>query len=210
MVCGGGSDDVPGGVCEVSLPHEDRGVRSTRGPKMEVLNKTSLGLACRRRRVDSIKQVVVHRNTVGKNALEIAEWYAKNPKYTGGKMPYHVVIQRDGTVEQAVGFGRVAPGAAGMNQTGIQITLVGDFRRHLPTPEQAFALYQCCKDSARFIGTVNIIGHTEKRPSAVDPDKECPGRLLNMDGLRKHVLEDFEPWDTNQMVGELTKRGWKI
>jgi hypothetical protein len=177
---------------------------------MALLDRTYLGKTCKGRRLDAIELVVVHRSGVGSTAEELAKWFSDNPQYTGGKPPYHVFIRADGTKELLVRLGKIAPGAIIANKTGVQVALEGDFRKHSATPEQATALKEVCLDLCGFIGSVNIEGHDEIDGARADPNKACPGKCLNMDGLRSLVTEYFEPWPEREALDRLKEKGWVI
>lgn len=176
---------------------------------MEILKKVQLGSNCKRRSISAVKFLVIHRIGIGIDAEEIAAWYAANPQYTGGKMPYHTIIKRDGTVEQAVSLNKVAPGATFLNYNGIQIALVGDFRKAPPTPAQAEALVKVAKELCNWMGTPAIVGHTEVQGASANPNKVCPGKHLNLSGLRDLVYLSFNP-NTPGDISGMEKRGWVV
>jgi len=177
---------------------------------MDILDKTSCGANCKKRRADAVRMVVVHRTDVGADAEETAKWFAANPRYTRGKMPYHAVVHRDGRVEQAVALARIAPGAGVVNKVAVQVAVKGDPRKEPLSPKQAASLVKVCKDLCSWIGVVDVRGHDEIKGGRADPDKSCPGEHLNMDGLREAVREDFAAWDTDELEDRMEQAGWKV
>jgi len=130
---------------------------------------------------------VIHRNSVGKTIDDMAVFFLETePQHTGGKFPYHYVIDGQGTVFQCVPEQWVAPGAVAFNEAGVQVALFGDFRKRPPTVKQGLALVRLCQDLYKQ-GATDIIGHTEREGGTADPDKVCPGPRLNLDGLRSQV-----------------------
>jgi hypothetical protein len=72
---------------------------------------------------------------------------------------------------------------------------VGDFRKHEPTVSQWGALCDVCEDLATFIGpNAKIMGHTEFPGASADPNKVCPGPLLDMNALRDLVEDTKVYW----------------
>ena len=144
------------------------------------------------RDIGIIQHIVIHRNTKGANALELAKWlHDEGYKWTGSKrMSYHFVIRKDGTVDQAVPLHIEAPGAKGMNRSGVQIALCGDFRKHRPTKEQMHSAKKLCAMLTELLPKAKIVGH--------DPKKPCPGKHLSVDNLRLLVREYRETASRNR------------
>jgi N-acetyl-anhydromuramyl-L-alanine amidase AmpD len=155
---------------------------------VEVENKIGeLGHADPFRLPERITQLVIHRCGVGKDAAEIAEFYQDNPEYTGGKMPYHLVVHPNGRIEQCVELGTVAPGALRLNRSGIQIACIGDFREEPPAVKQSMALIEICTMLSEWVNKVAIVGHTDEAGASIDPDKVCPGKHLPTKNLQSLV-----------------------
>jgi N-acetyl-anhydromuramyl-L-alanine amidase AmpD len=111
--------------------------------------------------------------------------------YTGGKFPYHLLITQAGTIEQCLPLSYNAPAAMSeLNRTGIHIALVGDFRKEAPRNDQEVTLANLCHTlQLAYNWKLEIVGHTDKAGSSSDPNKECPGRKLDLDHLRE-TLDD--------------------
>lgn len=148
----------------------------------------------RRRDFESVSKLIVHRigGELGKDAIEISKAFQDTRKYkagsyTGGHMPYHFVINRDGRVQQALTLGDNAPHAKRYNSTGVAVALIGDFRVYPPSFEQ----YDALKRFAGFwrLYGLEIHGHDELHGASSDPNKACPGHLLPMGKLRSDADE---------------------
>lgn len=131
---------------------------------------------------------VNHRIDVGETAEAIAEFFATHPdglEATGGQMPYPLVITRSGVIQQALELGDWSPHAMRFSFSGLGIGWIGDFRKHPPTEAQL--------STGLWITTLlmgwglRIVGHTELKGAARDPDKQCPGDLLDLAWLRREA-----------------------
>jgi N-acetyl-anhydromuramyl-L-alanine amidase AmpD len=156
---------------------------------MTIIDRTELGLTCPRRDLSKITTVLVHRIEDAENATDLAQFFRDHPEYTGGKMGYHILIQRDGVVEQAVEFARASQGAIVANPYSIQIACVGDLTKYPLTTSQQCSLLDTCVDLCEWIGydKAQLKGHTEIPGATRDPKKDCPGKMLDMGELRKLV-----------------------
>ncbi len=172
---------------------------------------TRLSTSEKKRDVSGVKYLVVHRSHLAETGEITAEWFKTHDEGgTGRKIPYHIYIRKDGTIEQLVPFGRIAPGATSLNKTGIQIALCGDLRQYPPTPKQAEALGKVLQDLTSWLGKVRIVGHTEIPGTSSDPTKECPGKHLNMDGVRKLAEENYVAWNKAEANALLREKGWVV
>ena len=165
---------------------------SSRFPAPVVENKIEVlgGRYGYRARVpEAIDRIVVHRIDVGDSAYDVAEFFrrADNLHYTSGKYPYHLTFHKDGRVLQVVELGFQAPAARVLNKPGIQIALIGDFRKEPPTVKQGLALVELCVALCEWMQCINIMAHDEESDASADPDKECPGKHLPIKNLREIV-----------------------
>lgn len=139
--------------------------------------------------------VVVHRFGGARlphiySAAGIAAWYRDNQEWTGGQMPYHFVILRDGTVEQALDLSDVGPHARRWNVPGLGVAAIGDFREHPPTLDQMAAAKALTAGLVAWIGRGPydaILGHDELPGGSSDPEKRCPGVHWDMGDFRTAV-----------------------
>lgn len=108
--------------------------------------------------------------------------------YTGGEMPYSIIVTADGRVQQALELCEFGPHALDRwSKRYVGVAAVGDFRKHSPAPMQWEALARVCALLALWTGDAEGIGHTAIR---YDWDgKVCPGRFLSMTTLRAAVAE---------------------
>ncbi|MEO0813484.1 MAG: peptidoglycan recognition family protein [Myxococcota bacterium] len=166
----------------------------------------------RRRELDSIDRVVVHRIEVSQedpsyadSALEVARFFLEHPigvKATGGAMPYPLLISVDGQIEQTVPLNCITPHARAANETGIGVGCVGDFRGTAPAAAQYSALVELCAALCKALDlpAAAVMGHDEISGSSHDSDKQCPGPALSMDELRSRVASRIEAAQTYPLV----------
>lgn len=155
----------------------------------------------RTREFTDVNSVVVHRIEVSQEdpsysdtAAGVARFFAEHEvgrQATGGQMPYPILIAADGSVVQTLPLDRVAPHARSHNVSGIGVGCLGDFREREPPAAQLNALVEVCASLCRSftIKPDAVSGHDELIDASHDPDKECPGRTISMDGLRSRVAE---------------------
>lgn len=141
--------------------------------------------------IDERAAVVIHRCGLGETAEEIAAVYAQHPeagRVTGYQMPYTVVVERDGTVSQALRLGDYGPHARAWSTMAIGVAVVGDFRKHPPTQAQYDSLLAVAHIFSGWVGGADrVLGHDELDGGSHDPDKQCPGIGLDMHRLRHDV-----------------------
>ena len=107
--------------------------------------------------------------------------------YTGGKMPYALVVRVDGSVDQCRPLGIVTPHALGWSQNALGIAIVGDFRKEPPTEAQVHTCEQLCGVLMAFYGAA-LHGHDELPRSSLDEGKVCPGHLFPLAAVRAEAL----------------------
>lgn len=151
-----------------------------------------------------INTVVVHRIEVSQEdpsyadtAGDVARFFAEHEigkKATGGAMPYPILIAPDGSIVQTVPLERITPHARSHNKTGIGVGCLGDFRAREPSPAQLRSLVLVCASLCRSfeVNFDSVSGHDELTEASSDPDKECPGRAISMDELRRSVAEAMD------------------
>ncbi|MCK5690153.1 N-acetylmuramoyl-L-alanine amidase [Myxococcota bacterium] len=147
----------------------------------------------------AIDRLIVHRIEVsqedasfGDSAEETARFFIEHPigvDATGGKMPYPLLIEKDGTLCQTVALQKITPHARSYNPTAIGVALVGDFRHEPPEPAQYNTLISTLAALAAELdlGSAAIVGHDELSGGSKDPEKQCPGAHLSMDEVRTEV-----------------------
>lgn len=151
----------------------------------------------RHRTIDpaGVSVACVHRIDVGETAAEISKRFRTDlASYTGGEMPYPLILRRDGAWEQALRLYDYAPHARRWSRKAIGLGVVGDFRKHWPTVEQEIGLYEMLQPLRDlFGGPEKIVAHEELPGSSSDPDKACPGPLLSVAKFRTWLTNDPEP-----------------
>ncbi len=148
------------------------------------------------RSLDGIKHIVIHHNSVKTTGLQIARWFRdEGYKWTRShRMSYHFWIKKDGTVEQCLPLDVNAPAARGMNQSGIQICLAGNFETSKPTREQWAALIELCTALKRAFPQAHVLPH--------QPTKPCPGKNIHFPALHKEILERLEIGGRNGLIAK--------
>jgi hypothetical protein len=136
--------------------------------------------------------ILVHRIDIGSTPEQVAEFFAYKDKSTGGRMPYHFFVSKDGVVSQCVPLSIIAPGAKAANRAGIQVALDGDFRLHPPAPAQLDSLHELVVALLKWKPSLKVEGHMDGAGRSEDPNKVCPGKLLVTQGLRTAALEAIE------------------
>jgi len=139
------------------------------------------------------RYVIVHRSGMGETAPAIAAAFQSSEgpgSATGYQMPYHIVIGRYGSIEQALRLTDHAPHALAWSVSGIAIAVVGDPRIEPLTRLQYESLVKVCAVLSSWLGGASVVrGHDELKDGSRDPNRECPGRYLDMTALRADVEE---------------------
>jgi len=186
---------------------------------LRILNRIEQcgGRHSQNRDVDDIEYGVVHRfgwhdlieyerHGITPDAVGAAKYYETEPDAraaTGGRMPYTFVNGIGGTVWQAIEFGSGSPHAKRFNTTGIGIACLGDFRFLPPTQEQLWSLVELCAALLRFWPNLKLVGHDTLKGGMEDKDKQCPGRLLDVES----VAADAVAINKRIAGGELVRAG---
>lgn len=135
--------------------------------------------------IHEYRKILVHRSAVADGGVATARWYADK---LGWRCPYHFYINEGGTIQQLTPLCFQAPGAWRANPFSLHIAVAGDFRTELPTPDQTLALVELCIELADLYPSAEIDGHCPWKPGrSKNPLKKCPGKRINMDGLRQAV-----------------------
>jgi N-acetylmuramoyl-L-alanine amidase len=94
-------------------------------------------------------------------------------------IPYHFVIDTDGTLHATRPITRMGAHCKGHNADSIGIALMGNLDKTPPTEAQVAALLRLIAD-LRTKWPVPVVGHGDLRPTA------CPGRYLRpvLDAIR--------------------------
>jgi hypothetical protein len=139
-----------------------------------------------------VELIVLHRIENSENILDLAKLFSDPAIGTGGRFPYHFIIDSRGVVHQCVPLGIASPGAGTANRAGIQVALYGDFRKRPPTPAQLAACVELCAAFVQWKPSLKIEGHTDKAGRSSDPKKVCPGKYLEPASVKLSVADRVE------------------
>jgi hypothetical protein len=132
----------------------------------------------RYRRRATTQRIIIHRTGLGTRAADIVAGFTggvpEAAKATGGKMPYHFVVEPDGKAVQCLPVGVMAPHAWKWNDRTVAVACSGDFRRHEPPQAQWYAAARLCR-SLEMMYRADTWGHDELPDGSKDPEKQCPG-----------------------------------
>lgn len=150
------------------------------------------------RELRAVDEIILHRNSLGRTAWQVADRFKSDPKVspiTGGKMPYHFVIEPDGKVCQCLALEIKAPHAYPHNSRSVGISCIGDFRIHSPNERQFWAASVLAAQlTLRFL-EYNAVGDlmpsTNGHGEVVD-DRDCPGRYWDMGLFRSEVCDHIK------------------
>ena len=152
-----------------------------------------------RRGLEEIVGIVVHRIEVSQedpgyqdsvtDTIRFFREHEIGVRATGGAMPYPILVLKTGEVVQTLPLNRVTPHAKAHNPTTIGVACIGDFRDSSPSEEQYQGLVLTCASllNQLSLGVEVLVAHDELTGGSSDPDKECPGRGLCMDALRREI-----------------------
>ncbi len=122
------------------------------------------------------------------SATEIDNWHKQNG-WNG--IGYHYVIRFDGRVEKGREEYMTGAHARGLNSSSIGICFSGHGDIQMLTQHQLDTGLKLVQSLIKKynIPIDNILGHREigKIAGVPDPNKTCPGNLVNMDSFRKLV-----------------------
>lgn len=171
--------------------------------QVEIAEKLSGGRNSRRRLSD-VDKIVLHRlgpqvgTKLVHDGLSMVGEFMKTGKYqagsyTGGKIPYHLIYHPETmTAYQVLPFTKTAIHAGKHNKSSIGIAVLRDLRTDPLMDEQADAFYDLVTAMSDTLSWVNgkdpqIVGHDQLNGGSKDPDKECPGRLLDIGVVNARV-----------------------
>lgn len=132
-------------------------------------------------RTMSLSGLVLHRfgNEHIHDGVQVAELLRTLPE-VGRCMSYHFVIRRDGQIDQCLPLNRIGWHAMGHSKRMIGVALLGDFRQHKPTQEQMDSVVWMVQRFGQLLGRYDVVGHDELADGSKDPNKECPGKHLDV------------------------------
>jgi len=92
-------------------------------------------------------------------------------------------------VEQMLKLNDTGWHARRWSRAGVGIACLGDFRSEYPSLEMWESLVTLCSTLCHWIGVCEIYSHSELPFASKDPEKQCPGKNLDMDRLRGSVTQ---------------------
>jgi len=147
-------------------------------------------------RQQAIKHVVVHRTLPDGTAKDVHHRFVHGDlrDVTGGQNPYHFVIESGGACVQVMALNEEGAHARMWNPCSLGVAIMRDMRKTPPDPRQYQTLLSLLQYLCLWIGGVTgvVFGHDELRGASKDPDKECPGRHLDMMRLRSQLIAEVE------------------
>lgn len=175
------------------------------------------GRAYERRDLSDVEGIMIHRVGIdratgvdfGPTAEEICQAFTEGPAgpYTGHKVPYTFLVQKDARIAQALPLTWVGPHARKLSAPFVSVALVGDFRAFQDEDGQMVAEEP---SDGQFCATVMllrallgvlckpvmaIVGHTDpamvSRGSTKNKRKKCPGEGVDLYKLRSAVSGGF-------------------
>jgi N-acetylmuramoyl-L-alanine amidase len=123
-----------------------------------------------------ITKIIIHHTGVD-TSLEKLRASVQRRGYSD--IPYHFVIDTDGTLHATRPLTRMGAHCKGHNADSIGVALMGNLDKTPPTEAQVAALTRLLTDLRRQF-PVPVVGHGDLRPTA------CPGRYLRpvLDAIR--------------------------
>jgi N-acetylmuramoyl-L-alanine amidase len=123
-----------------------------------------------------IAKIIIHHTGVD-TSLEKLRASVQRRGYSD--IPYHFVIDTDGTLHATRPLTRMGAHCKGHNADSIGVALMGNLDKTPPTEAQVAALTRLLADLRRQF-PVPVVGHGDLRPTA------CPGRYLRpvLDAIR--------------------------
>ncbi|MBU2562539.1 MAG: peptidoglycan recognition protein family protein [Nanoarchaeota archaeon] len=135
-----------------------------------------------------IKFLVVHHSQKEDDSLErIKNFHVNERKWED--IGYHYIIDKKGKLHKAREEKFIGAHVFGFNRESLGICLLGNLDKEIPTKNQIKTLVKLLIKKAKEnkISSKNILGHREF-PGVT---KTCPGKLVNMNEIRKKVKEHF-------------------
>ncbi len=145
------------------------------------------------------RYIVIHHSATARDNAAMMDAFHRNVR-GWDELGYHFVIGNgsasgDGQIEVGSRWRKQKHGAhckttdERFNDFGIGICLVGNFESARPSAAQLDSVHRLVDFLATryHIPATNIIGHGEAVARAREGGTKCPGRLLDMDGLRQTI-----------------------
>lgn len=99
-------------------------------------------------------------------------------------VPYHWLIDKDGTIYQMLPYAARGAHAYGYNSKGVGVGFIGDFRYEQPKGPQCLAAKHLIRDLLVKYPNAQVISHDEGIQAMGRRPKHCPGPLFPVDEVR--------------------------
>jgi len=175
---------------------DDGKSRRLRAPEKVVIHRIGPKLNCNSHECEYCESADAIANSEHCFGLHVSKWFQHHPRIgmTGGESPYHFVIDYSKTF-QCLNLKDCGVHARRWNTKALAIAVRGDFNHEHPTAYQKYAVDLLSASLCRFLGAVDVWGHTELPEATKDPMKRCPGAYMYM-GNRRIAVRQL--WDENR------------
>lgn len=165
-------------------------------PEKVLIHRIGPKLNCNSKECDYCESANAITNSEHNFGLHVSKWFQYHPRIglTGGESPYHFVIDYCKTF-QCLSLKDCGVHARRWNTKAIAIAVRGDFNHEHPNAYQKYAVDLLSASLCRYIGAVDVWGHTELPEATKDPMKRCPGPYMYMNNRRIAVRQ---LWDENK------------
>ena len=132
------------------------------------------------------------------------KWYGRSGAYTGGAIPYALLVKTDGGVDQLAEINDVTAHAGRWNYPSVGVAVVGDFRAIPP----GIAQWKTCVTLAALFAGYGLAnrGHDELPGGSRDPGKKCPGVHFGIITLRTaaamHEVAGLDEYNAEAVMRE--------
>lgn len=154
-------------------------------PDKVLIHRIGPKLNCNSKECDYCESANAITNSEHNFGLHVSKWFQSHPRIglTGGGTPYHFVIGYSKTF-QCLPLKDCGVHARRWNTKALAIAVQGDFNHEHPTAYQKYAVDLLSASLCRFLGAVDVWGHTELPEATKDPMKRCPGAYMYMHNRR--------------------------
>ncbi len=142
-----------------------------------------------------IRHIVIHHNGVPGRTIENIRRSHKARGFSD--VGYHYVILEDGTIQRGRPESKAGAHVKGFNARSIGICVIGNGNKADFNPTQYVALAIKLKELLEAYPKADILGHRETAslvPKSKRTRKQCPGKCVDMDFVRRLVDEGAMGW----------------
>lgn len=132
------------------------------------------------------------------HSLWLARAFRNRALLTGGQVPYHILIRKNGDIEQALPLLKKGAHCVGYNWQSWGVAVAGDFRGQEPTQDQIDSLDWILARMPNVNAGLKIRAHDRMSGGSLDSTKVCPGPLLDLDAACERTMHARIPWSVDQ------------